>query len=173
MAEDMQNDNQPEVNGEIEQATSEPQAVTEQKKPKKKKEVERNDPTTLHERTIATLSYFGPFAIIPFYLKKDSEFCRFHGKQGMLVALMFFIAKIFTVLGFIMDLLLVLQAIILFRMGMAALSGRWKKMPFFYEAACQLEKSLTLKTKEEEMQFEGLQPNQTTNETSESQVNPQ
>lgn len=152
----------------LEPASGEVQTVTEQaettepgkKSKKKKKAPERTDLTTLHERTIAVLSYFGPFAIVPFYLKKDSDFCRFHGKQGMLVALMFFVAKIFTVLGLIMDIFLILQAIILFRMGMAALTGRWKRMPFFYDLSCRIEESLTLKTKEEEMEFAGLKKEQ-------------
>lgn len=130
-------------------------------KPKKQKEPERQDMTTLHERTIAAMSYFGFLAIVPFYLKKDSEFCRFHGKQGMLIAIMFFIAKLLTVLDLFNDLALILQVIIMFRMGFAALSGRWKQMPFFYDWACQLEDALTLKTKEQEMEEVTLKPNET------------
>ncbi len=130
------------------------------KKQKKKREPERQDATTLHERTIAMLSYFGPFAIVPFYLKKDSEFCRFHGKQGMIVALIFFMARIFTVLGLFMDIFLVLQFIILIQMGFAALSGRWKRMPLIYKWACDLEDSISLKTKEEELEEAGLSPNE-------------
>jgi len=137
----------------------------EDKKTKKKvKKVERNEPTTLHERTIATLSYISFLAIVPFYLKKDSDFCRHHGKQGMLLAIMFFIASILTVIDFISDLVIIIQVLIFFRMGFAALTGRWKQLPFFYEAACQLEGSLTLKTKEEEMGFDGLKPNEVPND---------
>ena len=60
--------------------------------------------TTLHERAIATLSYFGPLAIVPFYLNKESKFCRFHGKQGITLAIIFFLAQFASVLDFIMDL---------------------------------------------------------------------
>lgn len=127
---------------------------------KKKGEPERDDVTTLHERAIAVLSYFGFLAIVPFYLKKDSEFCRFHGKQGMLMAIIFFMAKLFTVLGIIMDLVIVLEMILLFKMGFAALSGRWEKIPFFYDWSCQLEDALTLKTKEEELDEVGLKPDE-------------
>jgi len=136
-----------------------PKEKKEEKK-KKEKEPERQDMTTLHERTIAALSYFGFLAIVPFYLKKDSEFCRFHGKQGLLLAIIFFIAKLFTVIDLLMDIALILQIYIMFRMGFAALSGRWKKIAFFYDWSCQLEDALSLKTKEEELEEVGLKPNE-------------
>ena len=105
--------------------------------------------TTLHERTIAALSYVGFMAIVPFYLKKDSKFCRFHGKQGLVIALIFFFAKLLLVLDILMDIALVLQFFIFIYMGFKALSGQWKKF-WFYKVSCQLEDALSLKTKEEE-----------------------
>lgn len=125
-----------------------------------KKESESQELTTLHERTIAALSYASFLAIIPFYLKKDSKFCRFHGKQGMLLSIMFFIASIISVIDVLFDLMLILQVSLFFFMGFAALSGRWRKLPFFYNWACQLEEVLTLKTKEEEMEANSLKPDQ-------------
>ena len=116
--------------------------------------------TTLHERAIATLSYFGPLAIVPFYLNKESKFCRFHGKQGMTLAIIFFLAQLASVLDFIMDLFLILQAVIALWMGFVALSGRWKKTPFIYDWSCQLEKAITIKTKEEQMGDVTFKPNQ-------------
>lgn len=104
--------------------------------------------TTVQERTIAALSYVGFFAIVPFYLKKDSKFCRFHGKQGMLVAMIFFFAKLLLVLDLLMDVALVLQFVIFLKMGFAALSGRWTKLPWVYDTACQLEETLSLKEEE-------------------------
>lgn len=128
--------------------------------PAKEKEEEIDEVTTLHERTIAALSYFGFLAIVPFYLKKDSKFCRFHGKQGMTLAIIFFLLKFVSVLDLIMDLALILQAIVALWMGFAALSGKWKKFPWIYERSCQLEEQLSLKTKEEEAEAAALKPNQ-------------
>jgi uncharacterized membrane protein len=142
--------------------------VSEEEKKVSAKEPECQDMTTLHERTIAAMSYFGFLAIVPFYLKKDSEYCRFHGKQGMLLAIVFFLAKLFTVIDLIFDLMLILQVILMFMMGFAALSGRWRKLPVGYKWACQLEEALTLKTKEEEENEVGLKPNQV-NDSEESQ----
>jgi|GEM_PF-2346069 len=129
-----------------------------QTEPKKGPEPERQDVTTLHERAIATMSYFGFLAIVPFYLKKDSDYCRFHGKQGLLLAIMFFISQLLTVLDLVHDLVLITQVVIMFWMGFAALSGRWKRLPFVYDFACQLEDALTLKTKEEELEEVALKP---------------
>jgi len=121
---------------------------------------EIDEMTTLHERTIAALSYVGFLAIVPFYLKKDSEFCRFHGKQGLLIAMIFFFAKLLLVIDLLMDIALILQFIIFIYMGFAALSGKWKKFPWVYNRACQLEDQLSLKTKEEEAEEVALKPEQ-------------
>lgn len=131
-----------------------------EKKPSSKSTPEREDVTTLHERTIAALSYFSFLAIVPFYLKKDSEFCRFHGKQGLLLAIIFFLFRLFMVIDIITDVVLILQGITVFVFGFAALSGRWKRIPFIYGWACQLEEALSLKTKEEEEEADTLKPNQ-------------
>ncbi|MBU0728022.1 hypothetical protein KKA95_05035 [Patescibacteria group bacterium] len=129
-----------------------------EKKEEPKKEEEIQEMTTLHERTIAALSYVGFLAIVPFYLKKDSKFCRFHGKQGLLVAMIFFFAKLLLVIDLLMDLALIMQFAIFLWMGFAALSGKWKKMPWIYNKSCQLEDQLSLKTKEEEAEEAGLKP---------------
>jgi hypothetical protein len=123
-------------------------------------EAEIDEITTLHERTIAALSYIGFLAIVPFYLKKDSKFCRFHGKQGLLLAILFYFCKLFMVLNFLNDLILVLQFAIFVYMGFATLAGRWKKVPWVYKWACQLEEQLTLKTKEEEENEAKMKPDE-------------
>lgn len=144
----------------VEEAVDESEAAEKSSKkedaPKKEEEIE--EMTTLHERTIAALSYVSFLAIVPFYLKKDSKFCRFHGKQGLLVAMIFFFASLLLVLDFLNDLALIIQFIIFVVMGLAALSGKWKKLPWIYEKACQLEESLSLKTKEEEAEEATLKP---------------
>ncbi len=137
------------------------EAHEEVEKKSAKKESERQDITTLHERTIATLSYISFLAVIPFYLKKDSEFCRFHGKQGLLLSIIFFIGSLFTAIDLLFDLFLIIQILTFFLMGFAALSGRWKKLPFIYDWACQLEKALDLRSKEDESEAGKFMPNET------------
>ncbi len=124
-------------------------SAPEVKKKASQKEPERQDLTTLHERTIATLSYMGPLVIVPFYLKKDSDFCRFHGKQGLIVFIIFFFMIPLMVIDFVLDVVLIAQVVIFAYMGLAALSGRWKRLPFIYDYACKLEDTLSVKNKQE------------------------
>jgi hypothetical protein len=150
-----------------EEVVAEPKAEAPDKAPDAPaagKEEEIDEITTLHERTIAALSYIGFLAIVPFYLKKDSKFCRFHGKQGLLLAILFYFCKLFMVLNFLNDLILVLQFSIFVYMGFAALAGRWKKVPWVYKWACQIEEQLSLKTKEEEEDEVKLKPDEVTSD---------
>jgi uncharacterized membrane protein len=152
-----------EKEGEREEKAEEKEGKEEKKEaPKKEEEIE--EVTTLHERTIAALSYVGFLAIVPFYLKKDSKFCRFHGKQGLLIAMIFFFAKLLLVLDLLMDIALILQFVIFVYMGFSALSGRWRKLPWIYNKSCQLEEALSLKTKEEEAAEAVLKPSKVKSE---------
>ena len=141
-----------------------PQEESQQEIAEIPKEDEIQEITTLHERAISALSYVGFFAIVPFYLKKESKFCRFHGKQGMTIAILFFFAKLLMVLNFFNDLVCVLQFAIFLYGGFSALSGRWKKMPLIYDISCKLEDTLSLKTKEEEENEAKLSPDEVTDE---------
>ncbi|MBU0706183.1 hypothetical protein KJ657_04320 [Patescibacteria group bacterium] len=169
MIDEVKNEATGEQEGVTEEAQTNAEQQKEEKPEKKKPETERQEMTTLHERTIAAMSYFGFLAIVPFYLKKDSEFCRFHGKQGLLLAIVFFMSKLFTVIDLLMDIVLILQIAIMFRMGFAALSGRWKKVAFIYDWSCQLEEALTLKTKEQELDEVALKPNEIKDEKKEEE----
>lgn len=124
------------------------------------KEAEIQEMTTLHERAIATMSYLGFLAIVPFYLKKESKFCRYHGKQGLLIAIIFFFAQPLSILNFFGDLILALQFGVFLYMGLATLSGRWKQFPWIYKTACSLEDQLSLKTKDEEAEEAQLRPDE-------------
>ncbi|QQR84187.1 hypothetical protein IPJ72_03305 [Candidatus Peregrinibacteria bacterium] len=128
---------------------------------KKASPSELDEMTTLHERTLAALSYIGPLCVIPLFLNKESRFCRFHGKQGLLLFILFFLAQLFAVLDLVQDALFILQVIIFFYMGLAALSGRWTKLPFIYETADKLEQQLQTKNKEEENKEAHFKPDET------------
>ena len=132
-------------------------------------EEDTQEMTTLHERAIATMSYIGFLAIVPFYLKKDSKFCRFHGKQGLLIAILFFFAQPLAILDVFGDLLLAVQFGIFLYMGLATLSGRWKKFPWIYKTACALENQLSLKTQAEEEETARLRPDEVSAEKPENQ----
>ncbi len=44
---------------------------------------------------IAALSYIGILFLVPLLLKTDSPFAQFHGKQGLVLAIVFFIGSFF------------------------------------------------------------------------------
>lgn len=44
---------------------------------------------TKSEKFIAAIGYFGYLCVLPLVLKKDSEFCQYHGKQALLLAVIF------------------------------------------------------------------------------------
>ena len=48
------------------------------------------------EKILGVLSYFGFFCILPLVLKPKSEFCQFHGKQGLIITLIFLILSLFV-----------------------------------------------------------------------------
>lgn len=137
---------------------------TEKSENKKEEDVPKEDDieemTSLRERSIAMLAYAGPLAIVPFYLKKDSKFCRFHGKQGLILFLLFFMLQFFAVIDLVFDILLFLQVIIFLWYGVSAMSGKWKKVPLVYGWASAIEESLMLKSKEEEEEEAKLKPNE-------------
>ena len=45
------------------------------------------------DKFLAVIAYFGPFCILPLVLRRDSSFCQTHGKQGLVLALVFWILK--------------------------------------------------------------------------------
>ena len=46
-------------------------------------------------KVVATLSYLFVFVLVPLLLKKDSRFAQFHAKQGLVMAILFFIGSFF------------------------------------------------------------------------------
>ena len=45
------------------------------------------------EKFLAAIGYFGYLCVLPLVLKRDSEFCQYHGKQAVMLAI------VFTLLG--------------------------------------------------------------------------
>jgi len=84
----------------------------------KSKDVEIN-------KAVAALSYISILFVIPLLLKRDSEFCQFHAKQGLVLFL-------FNWMLFIPILNLVFLIIIVVSIVKAVDGKKWK-IPFIYE----------------------------------------
>lgn len=80
-------------------------------------------------KAVAFLSYIGILCLVPLLAKKDSKFCQFHGKQGLVLLIMEIIGMVtIPVLG--LGFLVNLAAFILSIIGIINVSnGSMKKVP--------------------------------------------
>lgn len=100
--------------------------------PEDKKDIEEN-------KGIALLSYLGILCLVPLLVKKESKFCQFHAKQGLilfigeavitLLNIIPFIGQIIWVIGIIIALIASITGII------KALAGEYWEMPVLGEYA--------------------------------------
>ena len=80
-------------------------------------------------KTIAALSYLWILFLIPLLTKKNSKFCQFHAKQGLILFLLSFFSW-FPLVGWLMFLAIVVISV----MGVVkALDGVWWKIPYLYD----------------------------------------
>jgi len=84
-------------------------------------------------KVIAALSYVGLLVLIPLLAKKDSPFCQFHAKQGLVLLIAWVsigIIAIIPILGWIVSIIGSIVLFILFIMGLInSLSGKYKELP--------------------------------------------
>lgn len=93
-----------------------------EKTPHNEKDIEDN-------KTIAAIGYVGILCFAPLFLKRNSKFAQFHGKQGLVLLIvevlgmipaigwpLFILATVFSILGIV-----------------NAMDGKYWKMPFLHQ----------------------------------------
>jgi uncharacterized membrane protein len=93
-----------------------------EKSEKNQKDIELN-------KNVAALSYLWILFLIPLLSKKDSKYCQFHAKQGLVL----FILGLFTwvpIFGWL--LFVVLVAVSVFSI-LKVINGEWYKIPYIYD----------------------------------------
>ncbi len=84
-------------------------------------------------KVIAALSYLGLLVLVPLLAKKDSPFCQFHAKQGLVLLVAWVIigaVTIIPILGWIIGILGSIFLFVCFLMGLInALTGETKELP--------------------------------------------
>ena len=84
-------------------------------------------------KVIAALSYFGLLVLIPLLAKKDSPYCQFHAKQGLVLLIAWVaigIVAVIPILGWIVSILGSLFLFVAFIIGIVnAFSGKVKELP--------------------------------------------
>ncbi len=114
-----------------------------------KKEAPKDDPNKASnmkqeampqgEKLLAMLGYVGFLCVLPLALKPKSEFCQHHGKQGLVLTLIFVLFGWLAWLGGGMAILVGLVHVGLALWGIIkAKSGAMWKMPMVYEVAQKL-----------------------------------
>jgi len=82
----------------------------------------------------ALLSYFHVLFLIPLLAKRDSKFCQFHAKQGLLMFILWFFVWI-PILGWLMGIALAIAWIIVV---INVLQGKYWKIPVIGDYAEKL-----------------------------------
>ncbi len=84
-------------------------------------------------KLIAALSYFGLLVLIPLLAKKESPYCQFHAKQGLVLLIAWVllgVISVIPVLGWIVGVLGSLFLLVLFILGLVnSLGGQAKQLP--------------------------------------------
>ncbi len=92
------------------------------------------DPKDVEDnKIIAALSYLGILVLVPLLAKKDSPFCQFHAKQGLILLIAWIVigvVSVIPVLGWIIGILGSIFLFVLFIVGLVnSLSGQAKELP--------------------------------------------
>lgn len=84
-------------------------------------------------KIIAALSYLGLLVLIPLLVKRDSPFCQFHGKQGLVLLIAWVIigfVAVIPIIGWITGALGSIFLLVLLITGIAnAINGQAKELP--------------------------------------------
>lgn len=97
-----------------------------EEKDTKKKDVEEN-------KMMAVLAYIWILFLVPMLLKKNSKFCQFHAKQGLVIFIIWIVGSlVFWIPIFGQALLLILLVIDIIAI-IKAYSGEWWEIPYVYD----------------------------------------
>jgi uncharacterized membrane protein len=100
--------------------------------PQVKKDIEEN-------KILAAIGYVSILCILPLILKPKSEFCKFHGKQGLILVIASFINMvigIIPIIGWIVSFVGGIAIIVLSLLGIyKAYMGEYWEMPYVSEYA--------------------------------------
>ncbi len=106
--------------------------------------VNEADMTAQGDKILSAVGYLSFLCILPLVLRLDSEFCQFHGKQGLAITIIFLAFTVVAWLpGFwmpsIYGLLGLLQFLVALLGIMSAFQGKMTKIPFIAQLAEKFE----------------------------------
>lgn len=86
-------------------------------------------------KVVAAISYIWILCFVPLFLKRDSAFCQFHAKQGLVlfvIEIIGWLVFLIPVIGWLLMVLIIILAVIGF---VNALQGNFWKMPIIGDLA--------------------------------------
>lgn len=96
-------------------------------------------PTQPEERIWALIAYVPLVALISLIMKPDSDFVKLHGRQGLLLVVIFFVAIFFYVIPFVGPVIMLIIHLLLIVIGLfsmyQAYIGNWWKIPVLGDVA--------------------------------------
>lgn len=102
------------------------------KKPQGGNDIEDN-------KVIAAISYIGILCLVPLLAKKESAFAQFHGKQGLVLFIVWVVVGIVAMIPFIGWVIAPLASIALLVVSLIGLvqtlGGKYWKLPYLAEYA--------------------------------------
>lgn len=90
------------------------------------------------ERFIAAVGYISFLCLLPLILRRDSEYCQFHGKQGLFFCILFFALRFFFLLPYIGIALTIFEIIVILFMAIMTRKGKTVRAPLFADWADKL-----------------------------------
>jgi len=92
------------------------------------------------EKLLSALGYISFFCILPLVLKPDSEFCQFHGKQGLVLTLIFLFLSWLGLMGVAFEVLLKVVYILIAGFGVInGIQGQKWEIPIVGKMAKKLD----------------------------------
>lgn len=96
------------------------------------------------EKILAAIGYFSFLCVLPLLLKPESEFCQFHGKQGLAITIVFMVFSVFMWMfslfwGGVYSLLGLLQFLVAIYGIYFAFQGKMQSIPGFSQLAAKFD----------------------------------
>jgi uncharacterized membrane protein len=90
------------------------------------------------EKLLSALGYIGFLCVLPLVLRRDSKFCNYHGKQGLILAIFDMAIRLFSMFTGFYTVLLILFYLLLIYCIVRAFRGDYFTLPVVSELAGDL-----------------------------------
>ena len=91
------------------------------------------------EKIFAGIGYISFLALLPLLARRDSEYCQHHGRQGLIIFIVFFFLWIIASFSGMLKVLVgILQIVVVVGGFLLAYNGEWFRVPLIYDLALKL-----------------------------------